>query len=245
MRRAERRERGGAVTRAFVAGATGYTGREVVAALCEREIETTAHVRPDSKRIEEFRKEFVGLGATVDVSEWQADILSNRLRALAPDYVFALLGTTKKRMAASSADESYDSVDYGLSAMLLRAAMQCEVVPRFVYLSAAGVTAQSRGAYYKARARMEAELVASGAPYVIARPSFITGDRSEPRPGESVGAALADAALGVVSAFGGRRVAQRYRSMTARQLAQGLVRSVLRVSGHGVILEAEDLRRID
>ena len=33
---------------AFVAGATGYTGREVVRLLAERGVRTLAHVRPDS-----------------------------------------------------------------------------------------------------------------------------------------------------------------------------------------------------
>jgi nucleoside-diphosphate-sugar epimerase len=231
------------VTRAFVAGATGYTGSAVVAALRERGLETVAHVRPDSARLDQFRKEFSELGASVDVSEWKLDALSKTLRELAPDLVFALLGTTKKRISASTTPESYDSVDYGLSALLLHAAKQCEPMPRFVYLSAAGVTPRSRGAYYRARSRMEIELVESGVPYVIARPSFITGDRREPRAGESLAATLSDAALSAAAALGGRRVAARYRSMTASKLAQGLVRGALAASGHGVLLEAEDLRQ--
>ena len=40
---------------AFVAGATGFTGREVVRLLVERGVPAVAHVRPDSPRLEEWK----------------------------------------------------------------------------------------------------------------------------------------------------------------------------------------------
>ena len=46
---------------AFVAGATGYTGREVVRLLAERGIETYAHIRPDSKSRARFEQQFTAL----------------------------------------------------------------------------------------------------------------------------------------------------------------------------------------
>src|SRR5262245_55763625 len=58
---------GAAVTKtedvAFVAGATGYTGNEVVSALRGRGIRTIAHVRPDSSSLERWRKSFEDIGA--------------------------------------------------------------------------------------------------------------------------------------------------------------------------------------
>ena len=54
--------------RAFVAGATGFTGREVVATLRERGIATVAHVRAESSRRAEWTARFEAQGAEVDAS---------------------------------------------------------------------------------------------------------------------------------------------------------------------------------
>ncbi len=233
------------MSRSFVAGATGYTGRAVVQLLRERGEDVVAHVRPDSPRLAEHEAWLTSAGAMMDATPWEPAALERRLKELSPDLVFALLGTTKARVNASKrvgVQESYDSVDYGLTAMLLQAALACDPRPRFVYLSAAGVSESARGAYYRARSRAEQEITRSGVAFIIARPSFISGDRSEARPGETVGAAVADAALGLASVFGARRLARRYQSMNARQLAQGLVDAALAQGPDEVILEAEDLR---
>ncbi len=230
---------------AFVAGATGYTGRAVVQLLCERGLEVIAHVRPDSPRLAEHESWFGSVGAVMDATPWEASALQCRLKQLTPDLVFALLGTTKARVRASKrvgVRESYESVDYGLTVMLLQAALACEPQPRFVYLSAAGVSEGARGAYHRARVRAEREITHSGMAYILARPSFISGDRSEARPGETIGAAVADAALGLASTLGARRLAGRYKSMTARQLAHGLVGAALARGPREIILEAEALR---
>ena len=56
--------------RAFVGGATGHTGREVVRQLCERGVETIAHVRPNSSKLNDWLNRFEGWGASVDTSAW-------------------------------------------------------------------------------------------------------------------------------------------------------------------------------
>ena len=50
---------------AFVAGATGFTGREVVAELVRRGVRTLAHVRPDSSRLDEWRERFEAMGLSL------------------------------------------------------------------------------------------------------------------------------------------------------------------------------------
>lgn len=229
--------------RAFVAGATGYTGREVVRAAVAAGVETIAHVRPDSGSLPKWRAHFQEQGASIDTTAWELPAMRATLERLRPTLVFALLGTTRARgrHAPAGVEESYETVDYGLSVLLLEAATPC--APRFVYLSSAGVGPRARGDYLSARWRVEQAIRASGLSHVIARPSFITGpDRDETRVGERVGAAMSDAALSVVGALGGRRLRDRYRSTTNVVLARALVRLALdRDAGDGVF-ESEQLR---
>lgn len=231
---------------AFVAGATGYVGRAVVSALRAAGVPTVAHVRPDSARLAAWRMHFEALGATVDTTAWAPDAMTARLVALAPTLVFALLGTTRARArtaAARGERADYDAVDYGLTALLLRAAVAVRPAPRFVYLSSAGVRDGTRNAYLQARVRVERELRASGLHYVIARPAFITGDdREEDRPAERWGARIGDAALAVAARLGARALQARWASITGASLARGLVRAALDPARANAELHTEALR---
>lgn len=231
---------------AFVAGATGYTGREVVRALRAAGIATVAHVRPDSPRLEEWRARFGALGAQVDATPWDAAAMATTLARVRPTLVFALLGTTRRRAreaARRGGSESYASVDHGLTRLLLDATLTSGGRPRFVYLSAAGVREGTPSAYVAARARLERELSGSGLPYTIARPSFVTGpDREERRPLERTAALAADAVLGIAARLGARRLAARWRSITGAELAAALVRLALDPAAERRVVEADALR---
>jgi uncharacterized protein YbjT (DUF2867 family) len=231
-------------SRAFVAGATGYTGRAVVQALRARDLATVAHVRPDSRDLAAWQERFTALGAQVDTTPWQEEAMAASLARLAPTVVFALLGTTRARWRKEgSAGDPYEKIDYGLSAILLRASQKVTPPPRFVYLSAIGVREGTGNAYLAARARLERELVASGLPHIIARPSFISGpDRDESRPGERVGAVVADALLGAAGLLGARRLRDRYASIHPAQLGEGLVRLALDPAAESRTYATEELR---
>jgi uncharacterized protein YbjT (DUF2867 family) len=230
---------------AFVAGATGYTGREVVAALCAAGIRTIAHVRPDSPRLEEWRTRFLALGAEVDSTPWDDAAMSETLTRLAPTQVYALLGTTRHRAKGEgrSARDAYEQVDYGLTALLIRATVTCGSRPRFLYLSSAGLSEGTSNPYMQARVRAEADVRASGLPFTLARPSFITGaDRDDSRPMERVGAALGDGLLAFVGALGGKGVRARYRSTTNTVLAHALVRLAADPAAENRVAQADELR---
>src|SRR5688500_16807874 len=110
---------------AFVAGATGYTGREVVRVLVARGVRTIAHVRPDSPNADVWRERFESIGAAVDNTHWADAEMTRTLSVLQPTHVFSLLGTTRARRRAAASRgiaESYESIDYGLTSMLIRAA---------------------------------------------------------------------------------------------------------------------------
>lgn len=233
---------------AWVAGATGYTGRALIPALRAEEVATHAHVRPDSPQLERWRTQFSALGAVVETTPWELAPLTEALRRCAATQVYALLGTTQARARAAersgTAPADYERVDVGLTLMLLAAAQAAGNRPRFVYLSATGVRGPEDGnAYMRARGRVEAAVRASGLPYTIARPSFITGaDRDESRPMERVGAAVTDVTLGLVGLLGGSRLRDRYRSTTNTVLAASLVRLAADPAAVDRVIESENLR---
>lgn len=237
------------MTKAFVAGATGYTGQKVVHLLLEQGITTVAHIRPDSSKLEYWKTHFEILGAQIDSSPWHAESLKTTLLAHQPQIVFGLLGTTKKRARQQKAagpnaqDESYDKIDYGYTAMLIDAAAKLPKQPRFMYLSSLGVSANAPGAYMQARWKAQKHLEASGLPYTIVQPCFITGaDRQENRPLERVGAIVTDALLSTVGAMGAKKLQARYKSMNAKSLAKAMVALSQDSQAINTIAPAESLR---
>ncbi len=226
---------------AFVTGATGYTGRNVVAALTSRGIEAVAHIRPDSRSLDQMRTILTAEGASVDTSPWNPQGMAGALASHRPDIVFALLGTTAKRGREDGS--TYESVDYGLTVMLLEAAAAMDSPPCFVYLSAAGAGGLTWGAYMRARARVEKAIFELGIPHLIARPSFITGDdRDEERPAERIGAKVVDAGLGALAALGVAGPRDAFGSITGPELGDALVR--LAVEGRRGVVEAAELQRL-
>jgi uncharacterized protein YbjT (DUF2867 family) len=210
---------------AFVLGATGFVGREVVRQLCVRGTKTVAHVRPDSSKLADWRARFGELGAEVDATPWDAAALATRLRELAPEQLYILIGTTRsKAKAEGQQGDIYEAIDLGLTRLAVDAARASEGTPRIVYLSAIGADAGARGAYMRARGKAEEVVKGSGLPWVIARPAMITGDREESRPAERTAAVIGDGLLAVAGAFGARSLRARYRSTTAELLAAALIR---------------------
>jgi uncharacterized protein YbjT (DUF2867 family) len=218
------------VTVAFVAGATGYTGREVVRVLAGRGVETHAHVRPDSPAIDRWRERFREAGARVDETPWDAQAMDRALARIGPTHVFALLGTTRaraRRATGSAIAETYEAVDLGLTLVLVGASLAAGSSPRFVYLSSMG-TRPGAGAYLEARWKAEAGIRASGLAFTIVRAPIISGpDRDESRTGERIASVVSSAALSALGALGARRLRARYAPMTGAELAAGIVRAAL------------------
>jgi len=229
---------------AYVAGATGYTGREVVAALTRSGVETVAHVRPGSADLTRWRERFNALGATVDETPWEVNAMRATLAARRPTLVFALLGTTRARAAREGLTDAYERIDYGLSAMLLDAARHAGSLPKFVYLSALGVSDATTNPYLAARARLERELVASGLTAVIVRPAFITGpDREERRVLEQVLGAATDVVLAIAGGLGATKLRDRWSSLTGAELAEGMVHIALSTRESRLVVDPSDIRR--
>ena len=248
------------IKKAWVAGATGFTGREVVRGLIERGVEVVAHVRPDSAKLETWTTYFKEMGARVDSTPWEPAALAAELAKIQPDLVYCLIGTTKKRMRSDAKDhESYETVDYGLTAMLVDAAVastssvssETKSKPTFVYLSASGTKENSPFAYFQARWKAEQAVLNSGLPCVIARPGVIRGDRDERRVMEEVAGVVGDAVLGVIAKLGGKAFEERYQSTSDHELGYRLVElGMQRIDEDGQrptkqIYETADLNRME
>lgn len=233
---------------AFVAGATGYTGRSVVRELRERGVRTIAHVRRESREFERWRRTFTELGAEIDSTPWGSGAFEARLAELRPTRVFALLGTTwararREAKGATGTKPSYATVDVALTTELVRATKLVPLAPRFVFLSSIGTKSGTRNPYRESRWRIETAVRDELANWTIVRPSYITGpDREERRVGETVGAAVGDRVLAVLGAFGAMRWRERYRSITGPDLARALVRLAFDDAARGRVIHAEELR---
>ena len=231
---------------AFVTGATGYTGRSVVALLRRRGVTTLAHMRPESTRATAHVRDFEALGARIISCPWNAAELDAVMDAERPQVVFCLIGTTRARARKDNVKgDIYDTIDYGLSSMLLHAAAMCQSQPKFIYLSCMGIgTSEPRNSYLRARYKIERELRESGLSWVSARPSFITGDRRELRPMESLGARLLNSAVSVATAVGAKKWAATYRSQTGQELAHALVTAALSDEYRDCIIESDELQQL-
>jgi uncharacterized protein YbjT (DUF2867 family) len=207
---------------AFVLGATGFVGREVVRQLAVRATPVVAHVRPKSAG--EWKPKLEALGAKVDTSEWDAAQLSAAIDAAGTKQLYILIGTTKSRAKAESVDgDIYEKIDFGLTRIAVDAAITSKAKPRLVYLSGLGADANARGAYMKARGKAEDAVRGSGLPWVIARPAIITGERDESRPGERAGAIVGDGILAVAGLFS-KNLKTKWSSTTPDVLASALIR---------------------
>ena len=240
---------------AFVFGATGFVGREVVRQLCVRNTKTIAHVRPDSPSLEDWRKRFGEQGAEVDATGWDVAQLAAALRARQPAQIYILIGTTRSKAKSDHVDgDIYEKVDLGLTQIAIDAARASEIKPRIVYLSSVGADATARSAhpkgtcspvgslaYLRARGKAEDVVKTSGLPWVIARPSIITGERDDGRLGERSAAVIGDGLLAVAGVLGGRSLRAKYRSTTPDILASALIR-VGEAPEHDRVVDGVDLR---
>ena len=193
---------------------------------------------------------FAQYGAAVSSAAWTPESMAEAVATADPTHVFGLLGTTAakaKQAAQAGGAAGYDEVDVGLTLMLLEAVEKAAPDARFVYMSSLGADGGMRNAYLEARYQVEQRLAQSSVSWTVIRPSFVSGsDRPELRPGERIGAMMADASLGLLGALGATRVRDRYRPISGDRLA-GALMGIARHSGRYErrAVEADELQNIE
>lgn len=232
--------------RAFVVGATGYTGRNVVHELSRMGHRVTAHGRADSSRLRSLRGSFEAAGASIDTAAFQADALARSLSAARPDAIFALLGTTRKQARREGVKgDIYEAVEGRLTRMLIDAVQSCCPDARFVFLSSMGTSSDTQNAYLRARAQIEEYLRHSGLVFTIARAPVISGaDREEARWGERTIAIVGEWVLRGLSKLGAGALRERYSPLNGQQLARALVAAAFDTAWANRVLEPNDLRAL-
>lgn len=149
------------------------------------------------------------------------------------DDAFCCLGTTRKK---AGSDEAFRKVDLDYVLAFARAAKRAGA-RRFLLVSALGADERSRLLYTRVKGQAETAVNARGFHLVgIARPSFLLGHRDNPRPGEAavlaMGRALAPLLLGPL---------QRYRPISARAVAAGLVHMAMTAPDGVTVMSSEEL----
>ena len=143
---------------AFVAGATGYTGRALMELFATEKTDwkPRPHARAAGK-----------LDGAVVCDPRDVAALTDGMRGC--DAVVQLIGTVRAKFA----EGDYDDIDYGTTVALGEAA-KAAGVPRLLLLSSVGA-GKPRGSYLSVKRKTEAWVESSGLEYTIVRPSFIVG----------------------------------------------------------------------
>ena len=193
---------------AWVAGATGLVGREILRLVLADE--TVGAVHCLGRRAPDIQH--------AKLSFWAVDFQALPQLPKA-DECFIALGTTLK-VAGSQA--AFRAIDLDSVAAVALAAKRAGVTQVGV-VSAMGANAQSPVFYNRIKGEMEDALARMGFnSLVIARPSLIDGDRAAlhqaGRTGESLGLMLARGLRAFIPA--------NYRAIAARDVAKALVNAV-------------------
>jgi uncharacterized protein YbjT (DUF2867 family) len=205
------------MTTAWVAGATGLVGREVVAALLEDQRFTRVFAvvrRPTGVRHPRLDER------TVDFESLERDVAQG-----SGDVALCALGSTIKQ-AGSQAQFRHIDHDYVIA--FARAALSAGV-RHFLVVTALGADPHARVFYNRVKGEVEEALAALPfAALTIARPSLLLGERSEFRIGERLFAPFS------------RVLPKSVRGIEARTVARALVRLAAEpAAGKRVVLSKE------
>ncbi len=206
---------------ALLAGASGLVGREILAGLLADPNITAVHTlgRRDlplsHPKLQQRRVDFAALPPLPAVDE-----------------VYLALGTTIK---VAGSQEAFRAVDFDANLAVARAA-RVAGAKRLGLVSAMGADPQSSIFYNRVKGELEQALTALGYEcLVIARPSFLAGDRESlgqpARGGEKLALKISQMLRPLIPA--------NLRSIAVKDVAAALLHDVPRADGKRVMLSAQ------
>jgi uncharacterized protein YbjT (DUF2867 family) len=175
----------GEKTTGIVIGATGLTGRALIAQLArdERYARVVACVRKPTEFDANVVTHVVDFDALIKSPEAFARSFE-KLGLTSTIHAFCCLGTTIK---VAGSQEAFRRVDLD-SVVAFAKAMKLLGAAHIGVISALGPSRNSPVFYSRVKAEMEEAVAAIGiASKNFLRPSFLDGDRAENRPGEKIG----------------------------------------------------------
>ena len=152
---------------AFVTGATGFVGREVVKALYSRGIDVRCLIRtPARERILRDYPVEVHYGSIQDPAALRAAFYNI-------DVVVHLVAVIRE-----SGDATFEAINKNGTENLVEVA-QNEGTSHFIHQSALGTADDPRFPYLRSKWQGEQAVINSGLPYTILRPSILFGEEDE------------------------------------------------------------------
>lgn len=168
---------------AIIAGSTGLVGKELLQLLLSNSDYSHVYsiVRKPTDRSDRKLTEIV-------ISYDQLPYALAEIKSA--DDVFCCLGTTMK---VAGSKEAFRKVDYDYPLALANWAKQIKA-RHFLMISAMGADPASPIFYNKVKGEAERDIALNSIPAItFFRPSLLLGDRTENRPGEKIGIAVAKA----------------------------------------------------
>jgi len=214
---------------AWLAGATGLVGREVLAALLTDKRYVAVHTvgrRPLTVNHEKLFDHVVNLTAPLALPDIP------RI-----DDAFIALGTTIK---VAGSQQAFRAVDFDAVLAVARAAKE-RGATRLGVVSAMGADSKSSIFYNRVKGEIEAALTALGYPaLIIARPSMLLGDRGSLGQPERPGERFWGPAMSLLKPL----IPANYRAITAAEVAHALLCAMQSTDAGARVLLSGELRQI-
>jgi len=218
--------------RVALIGATGLTGAELLKTLVEAPVVSAVNIL--------VRRPMSPPHAKVGVHRFEPGDPAAYVRPLEGcEAVFVAVGTTMRKVRGDRA--AYRRIDHDIPMHAAQAAASAGVRV-FGLVSSVGADAAARSnAYLRLKGETEAEVCRHGIPTVmLARPSFLMGDRTEFRPAERLAQWVM---VPVLDRLLPKRMS-KYHSIPARQVARALFSGALHLPEGRHVLEYDRLMEL-
>jgi uncharacterized protein YbjT (DUF2867 family) len=212
------------MTKVFVAGVSGFTGRALLALPEASRLDLVLHLRPGSSNLGSFEQDPRTKVAAFDDVDALADAMSGC------QSILSMVGIVRAKFGPGV---SYETVDYGTTVALAEAGKKAGI-EHFVLMSSMGADLPL-GPYLKWKRKAEKAVIDSGIPYTIVRPSYLVGQERRPIPG------MTGLMNGLGKLFFIRKVMDDWRQIPIEVVAWNYVRILSAGSDKNTILTGRDL----